>query len=67
MIVEIVAEELDVRNCASGDVGIGKVAREENECDITDVFRIFQTWDLPDFERRIAVCEEHLRCVLNLW
>jgi hypothetical protein len=66
VIVEIVTEELDVRDCGGGDVGIGKVAREEDKGDITDVVRVFQTRDLPDFKRRIAACEKHLRCVLDL-
>ena len=65
--MEIVAEELDVRNGASGDVGIGKMAREKDEGNIADVFRVFQTRNLPDFERGFAVREEYLRCVLNLW
>ena len=67
MIVEVVTEELDVRDCGGGDVWIGKVAREEDKGDIAYVVRVFQTRDLPNLKRRIAACEEHLRCVLNLW
>jgi hypothetical protein len=56
-----------MRDSASRDVGVGEVAREEDKGHVTNVIRVSKTRDLPDLERGIPICEEHLRRVLDLW
>lgn len=67
MIVKVVAEELDVRDGPSSDIGVGEVAREKDKGHIADVIRVSKTRDLSDLERGIPICEEHLGRVLYLW
>jgi len=57
MVVKIVAEELDVRDGSSSDVGVGEVAWEENKGHIANVFRVSQTRDVPNLQWRVPVCE----------
>jgi len=65
VVVQVVAEELDVRDGA-GRGERGEVPREEHEGDVADLIRVAQAGDRPYFKRRFAVGEEHLRSVLNL-
>lgn len=55
MIVEVVAEELDVRDGGRCDGGVGEMAREKDEGDITNVFRIAETGKVAYLEGRVAV------------
>ena len=57
MIVKIIAEELDVRDGSNSDVGVGKVAWEENKGHVANVFRVSQTGDVPDLQWGVPVCK----------
>ena len=57
MVVKIVAEELDVRDGSSSDVGVGEVAWEENKGHIANVFRVPQAGDVPDLQWGLPVGE----------
>ena len=64
--MEVIAEQLDVRDCSSRNVGVGEVAWEENEGHVTNVVRVSETRNMSDFERRVPVGEENLGRVLDL-
>jgi len=64
--MEVIAEQLDVRDRSSRNVGVGEVAWEENEGHVTNVVRVSETRNMSDFERRVPVGEENLGCVLDL-
>lgn len=51
----------------SSHLWMGKVSREENESDITDVFGIYKAGDMTDFERRFTSGIEDLGSALNRW
>jgi len=55
VIVEVVAEELDVRDGGRCDGGIGEMAREKDEGDISNVFRIAETRQVANLEGRFTV------------
>jgi hypothetical protein len=57
VIVKIIAEELDVRDSPSGNMGVGKVAWEEDEGHVANVLRVSQTMDVPDLQWRLTVGE----------
>lgn len=57
MVVKIVAEELDVRDGSSSDVGAGEVTWEKNKGHVANVFRVSQTGDVPDLQWGLPVCE----------
>ena len=65
MVVEVVAEKLDVCNGRIRDDAIGEVAGEEDESDITDVFRVIQSWQMSDLERWVTGGVENLRSALD--
>jgi hypothetical protein len=66
MIMKVIAEQLDVRDRSSRNVGVGEVAWEENKGNVAYVIRVSQTGDVSDFERRVPVGEENLRRILDL-
>jgi hypothetical protein len=66
MIMKVIAEQLDVRDGSSRNIGVGEVAREENKGHVADVIRVSEARNLSDFERRVSVCEENLGRVLDL-
>ena len=41
------------------------MAREEDESDITDVFRVIQSWQMSDLERWVTGGVENLRSALD--
>jgi hypothetical protein len=57
VIVKIIAEELDVRDGPSGNMGVGKVAWEEDKGHVANVLRVSQTMDVPDLQWRLTVGE----------
>ena len=64
--MKVIAEQLDVRDRSSRNVGVGEVAWEENKGNVAYVIRVSQTGDVSDFERRVPVGEENLRRILDL-
>jgi len=66
MIMEVIAEQLDVRDGPSRNIGVGEVARKENKGHVADIIRVSETRDVSDFERRVPVCEENLGRILDL-
>jgi hypothetical protein len=64
--MKVVAEQLDVRDRSSRNMGVGEVAWEENKGHVAYVIRVSQTRDVSDFERRVPVGEENLGRVLDL-
>lgn len=66
MVMEVVAEELDVADGAGGDGGASKVAGEENEGDIAHVLGAVEALHIADLERRVTIRVEDLRCVLDV-
>ena len=65
VVVEVVAEKLDVCNGRIRDDAIGEVAGEEDESDITDVFRVIQSWQMSNLERWVTGGVENLRSTLD--
>lgn len=65
MVVEVVAEELDVRDRQRRNLRLREVAREEDEGDIADVFGVVEPLQVSDLERRLARGVEDLRRSLN--
>jgi len=66
MIMKVIAEQLDVRDGSSRNIGVGEVARKENKGHVADIIRVSETRDVSDFERRVPVCEENLGRILDL-
>src|ERR1700733_849240 len=66
MIMEVMAEHLDVRDGPSRNIGVGEVARKENKGHVADIIRVSETRDVSYFERRVPVCEENLGRILYL-
>ena len=66
MVVEVVAEELDMRDRRIRDERVREVAGEEDEGDVADVLGVVETGEVPDFERGCAGRVEHLWCALDL-
>jgi hypothetical protein len=66
MVMKVIAEQLDVRDGSSRNIGVGEVARKENKGHVADIIRVSETRDLSDFERRFPVCEENLGRILDL-
>jgi len=64
--MKIIAEQLDVRDRSSRNVGVGEVAWEEDKGHIANVIRVSETVDVSDFEWRLPVGEENLGRVLDL-
>ena len=64
--MKIIAEQLDVRDRSSRNVGVGEVAWEEDEGHVANVIRVSEAVDVSDFERRVPVGEENLGRVLDL-
>lgn len=65
VVVEVVAEELNVRDRQCRDLRLREVAREEDEGDIADVFGVVQPLQVSDLERRFARGVEDLRRSLD--
>lgn len=66
MIMKVIAEQLDVRDGSSRNIWVGEMAWEENKGHVADLIRVSETRDVSNFERRIPVCEENLRRILDL-
>jgi len=64
MIVQVVTEELDVRDGRLLNGGVGEVAREEDKGDITDIFALSER-KMTNFKRRVSVGIKDLRRILN--
>ena len=60
VVVEVVAEELDVRDRLRGNVRVREVAREEDEGDVADVLGGRGQGEVPDLQGRLAVGVEDL-------
>lgn len=67
MIMQVVTEQLDVRDRSRGNGRIEEMAREEDESDVSDLIRLTETRDIANFKRWFAVGVEDLRSVLNGW
>ena len=65
MVVQVVAEQLDVRNRRGTHVWVLKVPREQHKRDETRIIGARQTGHLTDLERRLAVRVQHLRRILD--
>ena len=65
VVVEVVTEQLNVRDCIVRYVRLGKVAGKEHKGDISNVFRIAEARHIPDFEGRVTIRIEYLGCVLD--
>ena len=64
--MQVIAEQLDMRDRSSRNIGVGEVAWEENKGHVTDVVRVSETRNMSDFERRVPVGEENLGRVLDV-
>jgi len=64
--MKIIAEELDVGDRPSRNVGFVEVAWEEDESHVANVVRVPKTRDMPDLQWGVPVCEENLGRVLDL-
>ena len=60
VVMEVVAEELDVRDRLRGDVRVREVAGEEDEGDVADVLGGRGQGEVPDLQGRLAVRVEDL-------
>ena len=49
MVMQVVTEELDVGDRRIRDIGLRKVAREQNEGDVANIFGVVQPLKVPDF------------------
>jgi hypothetical protein len=47
--MEIVTKELDMGDRCGRDKDIRKVAREENECNVSNIITVLQSWKVTDF------------------
>lgn len=65
VVMKVVTEQLDVRDGGGCDVCVGKMARGQDECDIADLLRRFQTCEATEFERWVAIVVQNLRGVLD--
>lgn len=63
--MQVVAEQLDVRNRRGTHVWVLKVPREQHKRDETRIVGARQTGHLTDLERRLAVRVQHLRRILD--
>ena len=61
VVVQVVAEVLDVADRCVCDVGVGEVAREEDEGHVADVVCLDEAGEVTKFEGRVASCVEDLR------
>jgi len=64
VIVEIITEQLDVRDGPWG-IGGSEVSREEDKCDITSVFSVAEIGQMTDFQWRVSVRVQDLRSILD--
>jgi hypothetical protein len=55
MVVQVVTEQLDVRNRGCRNGRVEEMAREENECDVSDFIGLPEAWDIADFQRRFTI------------
>lgn len=67
VVMEIVAEELDVGDRARRNGRLCEMAREEYESYISNVFSVAEAWYVANFERRFTRGVEDLRRVLDCW
>lgn len=65
VVVEVVPEELDVRDAAERDGRVGKVTGEENKCHIANVFSSSKARDVADLEGWVSVRVQDLGSVLD--
>jgi hypothetical protein len=55
VVMKIIPEQLNMGNSSFRSGCVPEMTREENKCDISDVFRVSETRDMTNFERRIPV------------
>jgi hypothetical protein len=55
VIMQIVAEQLDVGDGRGRHIRVGKVPGEQDECYVANVFRRLESWDTAQFQRRVAI------------
>jgi glutamate formiminotransferase len=55
VIVQVISEELNVRDCCRSPLGVGEMTRGDNERDIANIFSISQTRNVTDLEWWIAI------------
>ena len=65
VVVQVVAEVLDVADRRGGDVGLGEVPGEEDEGDVADVVRLDEVGEVPQLEGRVARGVEDLGRALD--
>lgn len=65
MIMQVITEQLNMRNRPTRHRSVGKVPREQHECDVSCVVCAPQVWEVADFERGVAVGVEDLGGVLD--
>ena len=65
MVVQVVAEELNVRDRGVCDERIGEMAREQNEGHVANVLGVVEPRYMTDFQWRFTRRVEYLRCGLN--
>lgn len=49
MVMKVVTEELDVGNRCRGRRSVCKVARKENECDVSEIIAALHSGKMPNF------------------
>ena len=65
VVVQVVTEELNMANCAGGDIHVCKMTREEDKCYIANIFRVNEAGDMANLQRRITRGVQYLRCTLD--
>lgn len=65
MVVQVIAEQLNMTDGGGSDIGGGKMAREEDKGDVANIFRIDETWKMTNLKRRLMCGVEHLRSALD--
>lgn len=65
VIMQIVTEQLNMRDRRRRHVRFSEMAREQHKSDIAGIFGISQTRDMADLEGRVTIRVEHLRGILN--
>ena len=67
MVVQVVTEQLYVTDRGGGNIGVGEMAREENERNVSDVLGIHKTRNVTDFKGRFTSGIKNLGRALDGW